>query len=251
MPSSDETRNLYPYAVIAANGLIERMGLTEEALIPAQAVEPGQMVVTPLELTGENVIVASLDGVDDDTHRWNFLTDGWSELPPKPEEPHYWDDTANAWITYPERPNDYCEWNGSEWVETRSQAEYDGALHHKRMQTVISTGLAIHKFAEAGAYPLSEIAADQVGIPATIREFIDLPEFPQLEKDLMLAYFKTMPTVPRSMTRVFGPIHPDDPGDGYPSFVPWLASEKGVTISPELIDSMWNVPVPPPLYEAE
>lgn len=156
-------------------------------------------------------------------------------------------------VELPVKPEPWLEFDFAtgEWVEPRSQAEYDNALHYSRMQTEIPTGLAIHKLAEIGAYSMAEVANDEAGIPATIREFIDLPEFPQLEKDLMLAYFKTMPMLPRSMTRVFGPIHPNDPGDGYPAFIPWLATAKSITITPEQLDILWNVPVPPPLYEAE
>lgn len=240
------------FAVVAVDtGVIVRIGQASDESLALQADE-GQLTMVdaiPDGFSDPSLVEADLpDGMTDETHYWDGVA--FQVYPARPVDPHYWNGTA--WITYGPQPNPFCVFDrdAGEWVDPRSQADYDGALHHSRMHTEIPTGLAIHKLAEIGAYPMAEIANDAVGIPATIREFIDLPEFPQFERDLMLAYFKTMPTVPRSMTRVFGPIHPDDPGDGYPSFIPWLATAKSITISAEQLDILWGVDVPPPLYSA-
>ncbi|MDB6177944.1 hypothetical protein PAF17_10570 [Paracoccus sp. Z330] len=155
-------------------------------------------------------------------------------IPPRPDHPHVVFDVTT-----------------DQWIDPRSQAEYDGALHQARMATEISTSLAFLRFAEAGAYPMSQLADDTTSLPATVEEFLNLPEFSPAQHDLIKAGLKSWPTISRGNTRLVGPLHPDDPGDGLPYFVPWLASAKGITITDEDLDGMFEVPVPAPIYTGE
>ncbi|MDB6179006.1 hypothetical protein PAF17_16055 [Paracoccus sp. Z330] len=153
----------------------------------------------------------------------------------------------------PEKPADHLIFNKvtGQWEDPRSQAMYDGALHQARLAAEIPTNLAFLRFAEAGAFPMSELADDTTSLPATVEEFLNLPGFTPAQHDAIKAGLKSWPTVSRGLTRLVGPLHPDDPGDGLPYFVPWLSSEKGITITDETLDGIFEVDMPPPIYTPE
>lgn len=244
MPLSDGTIAYFPFAVIDATGAIVRIGKAEFSLIGLQAVDAGEVVVSPIPEAISGVIVADVDGVEDDTHYWDG-TD-WQGYPARPPGDAYWD--GSAWQVRPDPPNAYTIWDGTEWVDPRTETDRANQLHQARLATSIPTTELFIRLATYGAFPMAEVA--NYAFPPTVDEFLELPAFTAEQHDLIKGGLKSWATISRAETRIFGPIHPDDPGDGLPYFIPWLASEKSITITEAQADEMFGVPVPPPLYTA-
>lgn len=159
-------------------------------------------------------------------------------------ETHYWD--GSDFQTLPAKPEEWLEWDGSAWVEPRDSAQVEAQLHQARLIASLPTPMFLLGLAELGAYAVSEVS--EYDFPPTLDEFLSDPGFTSTEHDYIKAGLKSWPTIERANTRIEGPIHPSDPGDGLPYFTDWLATEKSITITSEQLDTMFNVDVPPPLY---
>lgn len=253
MPLSDGNTALIPYAVVDADGMIRRTGLSEVSMVPLQAVEVDETVIADTIEPIEGVIDASAEGVDDDTHRWDFSDGEWAILPPRPSEPHYWDAGTEAWVEYPEKPNAFCEWNGTKWVDSRTEGDVEDALWNARLSTYAEIYAVMMRAAELGYLGepiviIGQIANNPSGLPNVVDEFLNA--LPTEQHDLVLAGMRTRP-IGRTEPRLTGPTHPNDPGDGIISLIPWLESEHSITITPEQLDDLFGVILPPPFHEAE
>lgn len=83
--------NSTAYAVIDTIGVIVRQGMCSAASLALQAGD------------GETLIQGPLEGISDSTH--------------------YWD--GSEFVEYPERPGTWAEWDGQQWIDPRTQADFD------------------------------------------------------------------------------------------------------------------------------
>lgn len=98
------------YAVVnQVTGEILRIGICSDESLSLQANQAGEAVIFPVP-----------DGIDDTSHYW--VGHGFAEYPPRPSAHHQWD--------------------GSAWVDPRTQAEIDAeaaaALHARRAVASLS-----------------------------------------------------------------------------------------------------------------
>lgn len=204
------------YAITDATGLVIGVG---EALTIEEALASGGAFGS---VTGLG------DGEDVEAGEHYLSGEDFFPLPPKPEE----------WLV----------WSGTAWVDPRTETDRFNQLHQARLATSIPTSELFIRLAQYGAFPMAEVANYE--FPPTVDEFLALPAFTTAQHDLIKGGLKSWATISRAETRIFGPIHPSDPGDGLPYFIPWLAAEKSITITEAQADEMFGVPVPPPLYTA-
>lgn len=226
------TNEMAQFAVVSdATGVILRIGAAEIASIPDQAGAGETAIFNP-------------GAVSDDTHYWTGSA--FAEYPARPSGDAHW--TGAAWVVRPPQPNTFAFWNGTAWVDPRSAGDYADALFEARVAAAIPPRLLMYRLAEAGAYPMDEVANYE--FPPTFEEFLSLPGFSTAQHDLIKGGLRSWPTIGRGETRLNGPLHPADPGDGLPYFLPWLATEKSVTITAAQLDAIFEVQLPPPLYTA-
>lgn len=109
------------YAIVReGSGEILRTGECSPASLPLQAVEPDEILIHPLP-----------SWVSDDAHYWG----------------------GSGFVEYPPRPTPHHQWDGSDWVESRSQAEIDAEaaaeLHARRAEA----SLPKLEFAKRASHP--------------------------------------------------------------------------------------------------
>lgn len=203
--------------------MLERTVYSEDGLFLRALTVPNQanldLNVNPGEIVVEGIY-------DDDTYYKNGAV---LALPPRPASRVVFDPVAE------------------QWVDARDAAQYEAELWQARQNTAIDIHVAMLRLAETGALGdpdliVGEIANRADGFPAVVDEFLSI--LPANVRDYVLAGMRTRP-IGRLDPRLTGPTHPGDPGDGLPSFIPWLASEKGITITPEQIDAAFGVEVEP------
>ncbi|SEU03422.1 hypothetical protein [Paracoccus homiensis] len=89
MPTNNPTK----YAVVDANGVVRRIGQCDPAALGAQAAPGEFLVLEPGQIS-------------DDTHYWS----------------------GTEFVDYPPRPGEWAVWDGSQWVDPRTQADLDAEL---------------------------------------------------------------------------------------------------------------------------
>lgn len=152
---------------------------------------------------------------------------------------YFW--TGSTFAELPPKPEEWLEWDGTEWADPRDPAQIAVDLHQARYQTNTDKNLVFYRLAGEGAYPASELADDTTYFPATVEAY--LSTLAPSEHDQVKAALKYEPLIWR--------LHPYLIGDtGIVGFVPWLLAEHSITITDAQLDTIFEVPVPPPLYTA-
>lgn len=155
---------------------------------------------------------------------------------PKPGISQYND---GVFADIPPPPHDWLVWDGTAWVDPRDPAQIAVDLYQARYQTNTDKRLVFYRLATIGAYPVSELVDDTTYFPATVEEYLN--SLDPGEHDTVKAALKYEPLIWR--------LHPYLIGDvGVQGFIPWLAAENAVTITEAQLDTIFDVPVPPPLY---
>lgn len=152
-----------------------------------------------------------------------YIKDGtvWA-IPPRPDHPHVIFDIST-----------------DQWIDPRDPAQREIDLYQARYHTNTDRNLVFYRFSSAGAYPAAELADDATYFPATVEEYLNT--LAPAEHDLVKAALKYEPKIWR--------LHPHLIGDvGVIGFIPWLLSEKAVNITDDQLDSIFEVPVPAPIY---
>ncbi|SNT76705.1 hypothetical protein [Paracoccus seriniphilus] len=152
------------------------------------------------------------------------------------------DDAVHAVPLRPDHPFVVFDVATEQWVDPRDPAQIAVDLHLARYATNTDKNLVFYRLSAAGAYPASELADDSTFFPATVEEYLN--SLPPAEHDMVKAALKYEPKIWR--------LHPHLVGDaGITGFVPWLAVQKGITITEDQLDQIFEVPVPEPIYAGE
>lgn len=235
MPLSDGSIAYFPFAIVDARGVIARMGRAEFDLIPLQAVDPGEVVISPLAEPLSGVVVAEIgESVSEGSHYWTGSA--WAEYPTRPTGEVYWD--GAAWQV---KPEPWLEWDGTTWVDPRDPAQIAAELYQARYHTYTDKNLVFLRLAQEGAYPISELSDDTTYFPARVEEYLNT--LPTVEHDEVKGALKYEPNIWRLHPYLVG-----DPANGVVGAIPWLVTEYSITITDDQLDEIFEVPVPPPFY---
>lgn len=158
------------------------------------------------------------------------------------DETYYRDGTV---FQLPAKPYDFLVFDPASetWTDPRDPAQIAVDLYQARYHTNTKKDLIFYRMSGLGAYPVSELADDTNYFPDTVEEYLNT--LAAAQHDTVKAAMKYEDNIWRLHPYLIG-----DPGNAITGFIPWLSSEKNVTITPEQLDIIFEVPVPPPLYQS-
>lgn len=196
------------------------------------------ITVTIYDANGD--IVQVMDAADETEAALNAPVGGGFAVGDYNDAEYYLDDGVFTAIPpKPDHPSVVFEKDTGAWIDPRDPGQIAVDLYQARYHTNTDKNMVFYRLSNEGAYPASELADDTTYFPATVEEYLET--LAPAEHDLVKAALKYEPNIWR--------LHPHLIGDvGVIGFIPWLLSEKSVTITDEQLDTIFEVPVPAPLY---